>query len=91
MLKRWIRKYFSIVFILATLVGVMHHHDDAQTHSDCQICVIQSNIVDGDVPVYSPYLSDIQIFSEAVITELHTLYIRKNLEKLHSRAPPKIS
>ena len=92
MLSRWIRKYFSIIFVLATLLGVFHHHhDDVQVHNDCQICIIQSNIIDGDIPTTTLYLSKIDIESEAVIAELKSLYIWQKKEKLQARAPPKIS
>jgi hypothetical protein len=91
MITRWIRKYFSIVFILATLLGVMHHHDTLQVHNDCQICIVQSNIVDGDIPTPSLCFADLDIKSEALITEFQNLYNHKKFQKFHSRAPPKIS
>ncbi len=91
MIKRWIKKYFSIVFVLAMFVGVLHHHDTLQVHNDCQICVIQSNIVDIDTPIQSTYLTDIELKSYSPLTEFKNLQNYKKYQKLQARAPPVIS
>ena len=91
MLSRWMKKYFTVIFVLATLASVLHHHNDVRVHNDCQICIIQSNILNGDIPSDTLCLSKIEISSEAVSTELKTLYIWQTYKKLQTRAPPKFS
>ncbi len=88
---RWIRRYFSIVFVLATLLGVMHHHDGYKIHNDCKICTINSNIVDGDTPVETLYLTKLELKSESILTKLQNLHSKKHYNTLQARAPPKIS
>ncbi len=88
---KWLRKYFSIVFVVATLLSVLHHHDDIEVHNDCQICVVQSNIVNGDIPETVEYFTDLQLKSEAILAFFEDLYSRQNFIKLQARAPPRIS
>ncbi len=88
---KWIRNYFSIVFVFATLVGVLHHHEDLQVHNDCQICIVQSNIVDGDIPTPNICFANLNIQSEAVITRFQNLHIHEKSQILQARAPPKTS
>jgi hypothetical protein len=83
-----LKKYFSIVFLLATLMGVFHHHEDHKQHSDCQVCTIQSNISNADIPTDTDYLSKIELFTEAVVSKLPHLHECKTLILLKARAPP---
>jgi len=85
------RKYFSIVFILAIFMGVFHHHHDLKQHTDCQICTIQTNMANADMPSETLYLSSIDIFYENIITKLINLHTNKQQNQLQARAPPKIS
>jgi len=91
MKNRLLHRYISIIFLLASLLGALHHHNDLQKHSDCQICTIQSNIVDTDTPTETLYLTELLLSSDATITTLsHSITLDKaNL--YHSRAPPKLS
>jgi phosphatidylserine decarboxylase len=91
MITKLLKKYFSIVFVLATLIGVFHHHGDLKQHNDCKICTIQSSIADADTPVDMVYISKIDISSQAVIINPANLHEYKKLFTLNSRAPPKIS
>jgi hypothetical protein len=88
MMNRFFRKYLSIVFVLATLMGVFHHHNDLKQHSDCQICTIQSSISDADTPVETVYLTQLDIFRESIVTELTDLHTTELQNQLHARAPP---
>ena len=90
-MKNRLRKYLSIVFIFATILTAFHHHNDLKTHSDCQICIIQSNITDADTPLDVEYLSDITILHEKIITQFVNFYLTNRQNDLHQRAPPKIS
>jgi len=85
------RKYFSIVFILAIFMGVFHHHHDLKQHNDCQICTIQSNMANTDVPTDTVYITSLDIFHETIVTKIINLHSNKTHNQLQARAPPKIS
>ncbi|QOP45933.1 hypothetical protein [Sulfurimonas paralvinellae] len=91
MIKILLRKYFAIVFLLATLLGGLHHHNDLKQHNDCQICTIQSSLSHADTPSESFSLSDITLYSEATVGELAHAITNTAHINLHARAPPKIS
>jgi len=88
MIRRFFRRYLSIVFVIATLMGAMHHHNDLKQHSDCQICTIQSSIAHADTPVDVVYLTQLDIYKESILTQLETLHTKKLQNSLHARAPP---
>jgi hypothetical protein len=88
MIRRFLNKYLSIIFLLATLLGVFHHHDDLKQHNSCQICTLQARIANADTPVAVIYLSDITLVSESIITPLHDLHSKALIRTLHQRAPP---
>jgi hypothetical protein len=88
MITRFFRKYLSIVFVLATFMGVFHHHDDLKQHNDCQICTIQSSIADADTPVAANYLTKIDTFSEPIFAKLLSLHIAQTQQNFQRRAPP---
>ncbi len=88
MIRRFLRKYLSIVFMLATLLGAMHHHNDLKQHNDCQICTIQSNIVNADTPVDVVYLTQLDIYAESIVAEFENLHAQKFTIHFFSRAPP---
>ena len=85
---KFLKKYFSIVFVVATLMGVFHHHNDLKTHADCQICTIQSSIADADTPVETLYLTPLKQISEATLTSLEKPLQKEHLTPLIARAPP---
>lgn len=77
--------------MLATLVGVLHHHNDLKQHSDCKICTVQSNISHADTPVDVVYLTNIDTFSESIVTKLTNLHSNLQKNSLNARAPPSFS
>ncbi len=91
MIKRWLSKYFATVFVLATLMGVFHHHSDLQTHEDCQICVIASSIADGDTPTPKVYITTVKKVSYTLETNYLLFYSDAPYNSLNARAPPKHS
>lgn len=91
MIKRCFRKYFAILFVLATLMSVFHHHSDMQLHEDCQICLLQSNISDADMPNESDYVGKIQKISYDLEVVAFLFDKRSNYTSLYPRAPPKNS
>jgi|FLOH01.1.fsa_nt_gi hypothetical protein len=82
------KSFFSIVFVLATLLGVFHHHDELTPHNDCQICTIQSSIADADTPSETSYLSKIELFSDTAISKFPVLHVCQQSILLKARAPP---
>jgi hypothetical protein len=88
MITRFFRKYLSIVFILATFMGVFHHHDDLKQHNNCQICTLQASIANADTPVATVYLSKIDTYSESILTKLVSLHSVQTQQNFHIRAPP---
>ena len=88
MIQKWIRHYFSIVFIVATLMGSMHHHNDLQVHEDCQICTIVQNLSVSDTPTKVLYLSSIEKCCEVVLTNRQELHSVETFSSLNARAPP---
>ena len=88
MIHRFFRKYLSIIFVLATMLGAVHHHNDLKQHSDCKICTVHSNFVHADTPVDVVYLTQLDIYSESIITKLITLHAKAEKNSLYARAPP---
>ena len=87
----FLRKYLSIIFLVATLLGGMHHHNDLKQHSDCKICTIQSSMANADTPVDVVCVSQLDIFHEAIVTQLKNLTTKKVFNPLNARAPPHFS
>lgn len=91
MINRFFRKYLSIIFIVATFMGVFHHHNDFKQHNDCKICTVQSSIANADTPVTPCYITKLELVHESVVGSLASLHVSKVYNALHARAPPKIS
>ena len=88
---KFFKNYFSIIFVVATLMGVFHHHDNLKPHNDCQICTIQSSIADADTPIETLYLTILEQSSEATLSSLFSLTQKESYSTLQARAPPFIS
>ncbi len=91
MIKTWVRKYFSILFVLATLLGGMHHHNDLKQHNDCQICTLQSSLSHADTPVDRLYVQEIRLQAQTPVAALSNLVASAAQIALTARAPPSIS
>jgi len=74
--------------MVATLMGVLHHHNDLKQHSDCKICTVQSSIANADTPVDVVYLTKLDIYIEFISTELTNLHSKVQQNSLNARAPP---
>jgi len=90
MINRFFKKYLSIIFIVATFMGVFHHHNDLKQHNDCKICMVQSSLTHVDTPVDAHYLTDLEIFTESILTPLVSLHVKQVDNFIQARAPPKI-
>ncbi|WP_457748472.1 hypothetical protein [Sulfurimonas sp.] len=91
MIYRFFRKHLSIIFILATFMGVFHHHNDLKQHNDCKICTVQSSLAHADTPVAVQYFTKLELFNESIVAPLLSLHVKQTYNPLQARAPPKIS
>lgn len=91
MITNLLKKYFALIFIISTFIGVFHHHDDLLEHSDCKVCTIQSSIADGDTPVKVSYLSAIETPKDKIQRALVTLHVSRQKSTNYARAPPLVS
>jgi len=88
MKKKLLRKYISIIFIFATLLGIFHNHNDLKEHNDCKVCTVQHNMTDIDTPVDVCYITLFSTISEATIVALTKLQTQKKHFTFGARAPP---
>lgn len=84
-------KHFIIALVLVgNLLGSFHVHEHGQVNEDCQVCVIQHNLVGSD-PVELKLVDEFICPCdkvEALTTQLFTQYqVKDGL----SRAPPSFS
>ena len=91
MMTRWLRKYFAVVFMLASLLGGMHHHNDLKQHSDCKICIVQSTMLDADTPTPTYCMDELVLFAQTPATLFATLISYTRRTTLTARAPPQFS
>lgn len=91
MKKKFLVKYLSIIFILASMMGSLHHHNDMQVDNDCQICTISHNVIDIDTPTDLNYFTLLSKISEAPISSLKSLQIQEKQLSFSARAPPLFS
>ena len=73
------------------LLGGLHHHNDLKQHSDCTICTIQASMANADTPVERLYVTQLDIFHEAIIKQLLSFHTTECTNPLNARAPPHIS
>ena len=88
MFKLFVKKYLSIIFLVATFMGVFHHHDDFQQHSDCQMCIIQASIANADTPSDVLYISKLELLSEVTKGNLPQFFLKEHNAPLRARSPP---
>jgi len=87
---KFFRKYFSVIVLFSTFLSTTHHHNDLQTHSDCKICVLQSNVVDTDTPTPINYIPNIELNYQN-IAFFAPFYTRNERNFSHIRSPPSFS
>ena len=89
MKKYLLRNILSIILLVSTLMGAMHHHNDLKSHSDCQICSISSSVTDIDTPSDVVYLTALTLVHEATLSQL-PIFTSKHIGSHNNpRAPPK--
>jgi len=91
MKQKLLVRYISIIVMLASFMGSMHHHSDVKQHSDCQICTIQHNVTDIDTPVDISYLTLFFLDSVATIVTLTNLQTQTLNLSVSARSPPLFS
>jgi len=82
------KKYLSIVFLFSVFLISFHHHNDLKTHSDCPICIIQTNITNADIPPDVKYIVGLDYKYEIVLEKLVSIHSYNYKNSLHQRAPP---
>ena len=88
MKKYLLRNILSIIVLVSTLMGAMHHHNDLKSHSDCQICSISSSVTDIDTPSDVVYLTALTLVHEATLSQL-PIFTSKHIGSFNNpRAPP---
>ena len=90
-MKVWLRKYFTVIYLLATLLGVLHHHNDFKQHNDCKICLVKSNLAHADTPDDTAFLPPVDFISEPALGRHFVIVITARPTSLLARAPPKFS
>lgn len=90
-MQNFLSKYVGIILFLATVMGSFHHHNDGKQHNDCQICIVQSSILDADIPQENVYLSYLENIAEAIVVPPVLPHCNQLISNVNSRAPPKIS
>jgi len=90
MLFKFIKKYFSVIFITATLISVFHQHGDLKLHTDCQICVLQSSVENVDTPSETAYFTKLDIFQDNLSLTYTNSYYKTFIYSTQTRAPPSI-
>ncbi len=88
--KHVVKVYIAIVFLVITLMGSFHHHDDLAQHDDCQLCVILAHSNYSDVPSDVVYLGEVRHILESIPPKYENLYAFIKITDLNSRAPPSI-
>jgi len=79
---------FILLYISSSYLGVSHFHADTnQSHADCKICMVNSNLHNGDLPTTPSLFSIPTGYSEdfSLIPNFATVTIRKGF---YSQAPP---
>jgi len=88
MKKYLFRNILSIIVLVSTLMGAMHHHNDLKSHSDCQICTISASVTNIDTPSDVVYLTPLTLFHEATLSQLPCFTSKHISSYNNSRAPP---
>jgi hypothetical protein len=82
------------IFILAlvfvgTLFSTFHVHEDAHESEDCQICILQHNMVGSDI-TSSTDIDKVELYFETP-SYTRPSFTQKTYNYSLSRAPPSIS
>jgi len=78
------------LIVMGTFLSSFHYHSDGLSHSECQACIVQSNLDSaGDVQSYSLTLIDTKI--DLFIPFYKNLHERSFYSNTRSRAPPSFS
>ncbi len=88
MLKGIVAKYISIIVILSAFMGSFHHHNDLKQHNDCQICTMQYNTQDIDIPQKVVYVSSLLYLNEGIKTKFYSVVLAQYIALDNARAPP---
>jgi len=88
MIIKLAKKYILSLFIVATFMGVFHHHNDLKNHNDCQICTIQQNLADADTPTTPTYIVELDFNTLAPLLLKEKSFLFTFNATYNPRAPP---
>ena len=83
------QKFILALAFIGTLFSNFHYHEDGHESEDCQICILEHNMVSSDL-TSSTSIEKVELYFE---TPLYTslLFKYKTEKDSLSRAPPSIS
>ena len=87
-MKQYQRFILALVFV-GTLFSSFHYHADIHESENCQVCILQNNIVGADLSSL-PNLQSLELYFERP-TYLISLCADTVNKDFNSRAPPSFS
>jgi len=70
----FLKRYFTIIFLLSLFLASFHHHDDGKIHNDCPIYILQTNLTNADTSPDNSYIIDLDLVNEAILENLTSIY-----------------
>jgi len=90
MKSRFMKKFLASLFLAATFLGAVHHHDDAGIHHDCPIHILNTTLVAPDLS-RETLLDEIKVVYPAVSSPILEYSAYTAYFSYFGRAPPLFS
>jgi len=90
MKSRFMKKFLASLFLAATFLGAVHHHDDAGIHHDCPIHILNTTLVAPDLS-RETLLDEIKVVYPAVSSPISEYSSHTPYFSYFGRAPPLFS
>ncbi|WP_153015094.1 hypothetical protein [Sulfurovum riftiae] len=90
MKSRFIKKFLASLFLAATFLGAVHHHDDTGIHHDCPIYILNAGIVSPDLP-RDTLLGEIETVYRVLLLPVPSYAEKRVYTTYFGRAPPHFS
>ena len=84
------KKFLALLFLAATFLGTVHHHDDTGIHHDCPIHILNTTLVAPDLP-RETLLDEIKIVYQIVSLPVLDQSAKTVYFSYFGRAPPLFS
>ena len=91
MIKKQLYALLLFIYFSASYIGATHiHHDSEEDYpDDCQVCVINSNLHSGDIPLDNTSTSTVEVLFEAPYFKTLS-YVFSLILPYQAQAPPHI-